>query len=248
MRKKKVTYIITNIPNNTPPSSELVSQIQLVRKTLFSRNLAAEEIVSKFFPVGAYNRRCIIFFDETKTPSGYLCLQTYKIQKLDIAIFRNQVALLNKIRGKVAIKGHILVYLFSDWRVYLKKCYLLYYMINPLSYALVMKFLQNGAWPGYQHGGSTTHIEKYRQIITEIDRSVVEVNGVFVHESNDGAVVEEIDLIEDSDTAFFLQKNAGYTHGDGLVVLAEINVSKLVTYLIRYFSRKWVKNTRTKVS
>ncbi|CAI0775764.1 hypothetical protein ACUTQW_05590 [Serratia sp. TSA_7] len=234
----RVEYESFDIPIGMSPDEELLKGISYVREGLFNRQLSDDETIYKFFNHTAYRRRCILFFDQKKEVAGYLCLQSYNLSGQGINILRCQTALKKHIRGKTGIVRHILTYLFSEKRIYTQKSYAMYYMINPASYSLAMKFSKNEFWPSYGYDGNAAGIEWYRKTLSGIDRDIIEREGVFIHKSKDGYVIEKALPPKNKHVDFFLSKNPGYINGDGLVVIGKITFLIIFRYAFRFLTRK----------
>lgn len=234
----RVEYASFDIPIGMSPDEELLKGIGYVREGLFNKQLSDNETTCKFFNHRAYRRRCILFFDKKKEVAGYLCLQSYNLKEQKINIFRCQAALKMHIRGRAGIVKHILIYLFSDKRIYTQKYYAMYYMINPASYSLAMKFSKNEFWPSYGYDGNAAGIEWYRKTISRVGRDIIEREGVFIHKSKDGYVIENTPPPKNKHVDFFLSKNPGYVNGDGLVVIGKITLLVMFRYAFRFLTKK----------
>lgn len=230
-------------------SDLLLSQVADTLKSLHEKifltppGMTPDEVIESYINSPAEVRKVVIYYDDGK-PVGFLCMQRYSIaiDSERVNVFRSQAGLLEKYRKYNVVNFRYMRFIFSEVLFNPGKSYFFAVCIHPSSYrAIVRNAASQNIWPTQGNLASNIAMKKLcAKICCFFDLEAHHRDGVFIH--NDGlgptrGANECQDNIND-DAAFFLRKNRGYIHGDGIAVIAKVCIGDMLLRALNQLLRK----------
>ena len=228
-------------------------EVQNILKTLHQAIFMTPEgcdlndIAQAYAPDDAASKRVLIYFDEEK-PVGFLCMQRYEIKKNDktMNVFRGQAGLLSTYRKSNLLKFQYIYFIISQMLRHPAPSYFFAVCLHPSSYRAITRYaFKKNTWPTRLNLDNNTEMQDLCTLFSQQFNYQLSKSGhVFIY--NDGlggtrGCKHEHDNMNE-DAAFFLNHNAGYINGDGMLVIAKITVFEVFYRLICHTLGKMNRN------
>lgn len=225
--------------------SQAAETLKLLHEEIFltPANMTPDEAIESYIHSPAEVRKVVIYYDDDK-PVGFLCMQRYSIaiDNERVNVFRSQAGLLEKYRKYNLVNFRYMRFIFSEVLCHPRKSYFFAVCIHPSSYrAIVRDATSQNIWPTQGNLASNIAMKKLcAKVCCFFNLDAHHRDGVFIH--NDGlgptrGANESHDNIND-DAAFFLRKNRGYIHGDGIAVIAKVSIGDMLLRALNQLLRK----------